>query len=52
MLIAQTLTNAGCAVLLDYSPLHLLKSGMAKIKAEDVSTPSVLYVANAIASVI
>lgn len=32
--------------------LHLLKSGMAKIKAEDVSMPSVLYVANAIASVI
>lgn len=52
MLIAQTLTNAGCTVLLDYSALHLLKSGMAKIKAEDVSTPSVLYVANAIASVI
>lgn len=43
MLIAQTLTNAGCAVLLDYSLLHLLKSGKGKIKAEDVSTPLELY---------
>lgn len=42
MLIAQTLTNAGCSVLLDYSPLHLLKLSKANIKAEDVSTPSVL----------
>lgn len=42
MLIAQTLTNAGCTVLLDYSPWRLLKLGKAKIKAGDVSSLLVL----------